>query len=410
MSKIFVGLAFCLLLSFPARAADDDMSLIDLFGEETAKEEEVSVPEEPKHRVTPEKKKEQEKVKVDDEGVFSFLNFSFLKSKKKAEEFSASRQPDEPKESFLERMTRLAEEGDVDACLTLGYMYLYGENGVERDEKKAFRYYSMAASQEDKIAVNNLGSLYYSGIGTERDINKAVEMFDKAARLGNGEAAINLAFIYLTATSGSVSNARIVELLQQAAESGNITAQYMMGYAYYRGFVVDKDYRKAFELIKQAAVSYDEAQYELAQRYINAEGTPRNYGNAVKYLSQAAHQGNVKAMTKLGDILAAGVSYQKNEYQAYIWFNIASVYGAEGAAEKRDALEKILKIEEVLQAQSAAETFKEKPSEMTQYIRQTFGRELGGYIDDKMGYHPQPKKKAEPQKQESGSSQPRKLL
>ena len=115
-------------------------------------------------------------------------------------------------------------------------------------------------------------------------------------------------------------------------------------------------------------------------------------------------------MTELGDILAAGVSYQKNEYQAYIWFNIASVYGAEGAAEKRDALEKILKIEEVLQAQSAAETFKEKPSEMTQYIRQTFGRELGGYIDDKMGYHPQPKKKAEPQKQESGSSQPRKLL
>ena len=54
---------------------------------------------------------------------------------------------------------------------------------------------------------------------------------------------------------------------------------------------VAKDFKKAFDLIKQAAVSYDEAQYELAQRYINAEGTPRNYGNAVKYLTQAAHQG-----------------------------------------------------------------------------------------------------------------------
>lgn len=185
----------------------------------------------------------------------------------------------------------------------------------------------------------------------------------------------------------------------------------MMGYSYYRGFVVAKDFKKAFDLIKQAAVSYDEAQYELAQRYINAEGTPRNYGNAVKYLTQAAHQGNVQAMMDLGNILAAGTSYQKNEYQAYIWFNIASVYGIEGAAEKRDALEKILKIEEVLQAQAAAETFKEKPSEMTQYIRQTFGRGLGGYIDKKMGYRaPKKQPPATVKKQERDPSQPLKLL
>ncbi len=409
MPKMFALFACAMLVSFAARAADDDMSLIDLFGEEPKKEEKVSVSDKPERRVEPENKKEEEKVKVDDEGMFSFLNFSFLKNKKKVEEFA--RKPDEPQENFLDRMTRLAEEGDVDACLTLGYMYLYGENGVTRDEEKAFRYYSMAASQEDMIAVNNLGSLYYSGIGTEKNVNKAVEMFDKAAKLGNKEAAINLAFIYLTSPSSGVSSNRIVELLQQAAEGGNITAQYMMGYSYYRGFVVAKDFKKAFDLIKQAAVSYDEAQYELAQRYINAEGTPRNYGNAVKYLTQAAHQGNVQAMMDLGNILAAGTSYQKNEYQAYIWFNIASVYGIEGAAEKRDALEKILKIEEVLQAQAAAETFKEKPSEMTQYIRQTFGRGLGGYIDKKMGYRaPKKQPPATVKKQERDPSQPLKLL
>ncbi len=235
-------------------------------------------------------------------------------------------------------------------------------------------------------------------------------MFDKAAKLGNGEAAINLAFIYLTSSNINSSKNRIVELLQQAADGGNITAQYMIGYSYYRGFVVPKNFKKAFDLMKMAAVSYDEAQYELAQRYINAEGTPRNYGNAVKYLSEAAHQGNVKAMMDLGNILAAGTSYQKNEYQAYIWFNIASVYGIEGAAEKRDILEKILKIEEVLQAQAAAETFKEKPTEMTQYIRQTFGLELGSYIDDKMGYRAPKKAPPAPLKKEPDPSQPLKLL
>ena len=405
MPKIYILLACSMLVSLNVQAADPDMSLIDLFGEETKKEEKVSQPE--VKSFEPEKKKEkEEKVKVDDEGVFSFLNFSFLKKKEKVEEFA--RKPEEPQESFLERMTRTAEEGNVDACLTLGYMYLYGENGVERDEKKAFRYYSMAAAQEDKIAVNNLGSLYYSGIGTEKNVTKAVEMFDKAAGLGNGEAAINLAFIYLT-SSANVSNQRIYELLQQAADTGNITAQYMVGYSYYRGFAVQKNYKKAFDLIKQAAVSFDEAQYELAQRYINAEGTPRNYGNAVKYLTEAAHQGHIQAMMDLGDILATGTSYQKNEYQAYIWFNIASVYGIEGAAEKRDALEKILKIEEVLQAQAAAETFKEKPTEMTLYIRQTFGTNLASYIDNKVGYRKPQKKQPKVEKQEQPQG-PLKLL
>ncbi len=408
MSKIFMLLMFCLLLASPVCAADD-MSLIDLFGEEPKKADPAPQPKEIRRAETPAAKAaEAEKVKVDDEGVFSFLNFSFLKSKEKAAEFT--RQPEEPQENFLDRMTRLAEEGDVDACLTLGYMYLYGENGVARDPERAFKYYSMAAAQEDKIAVNNLGSLYYSGIGTEKSVAKAVQMFDKAAKLGNGEAAINLAFIYLTSSNVNSSKNRIVELLQQAADGGNITAQYMIGYSYYRGFVVPKNFKKAFDLMKMAAVSYDEAQYELAQRYINAEGTPRNYGNAVKYLSEAAHQGNVKAMMDLGNILAAGTSYQKNEYQAYIWFNIASVYGIEGAAEKRDILEKILKIEEVLQAQAAAETFKEKPTEMTQYIRQTFGRELGSYIDDKMGYRAPKKAPPAPLKKEPDPSQPLKLL
>lgn len=394
MSKLFLFVAFCLLTVAPARADNEDMSLIDLFGEAPKKAEAAApaIKEMPALQNAAAKEKSggekasEEKVKVDDEGMFSFLNFSFLKSKEKTVEFT--RKPDEPQESFLDRMTRLAEEGNVDACLTLGYMYLYGENGVARDEAKAFKYYSMAATQEDKIAVNNLGSLYYSGIGTPKNVVKAAQMFEKAAKLGNGEAAINLAFIYLTSPRSSTNKARIVELLQQAAAGDNITAQYMVGYAYYRGYAVNKDFKKAFDLIKLAASSYDEAQYELAQRYINAEGTPRNYGNAVKYLTAAAHQGNVQAMMDLGNILASGVSYQKNEYQAYIWFNIASVYGIEGAAEKRDILEKILKIEEVLQAQTAAETFNEKPSEMTVYVRQTFGHDLAHYIDDQMGGKP----------------------
>lgn len=374
-----------------ARADNEDMSLIDLFGDEAVAEPE-SKPTQKADKITegaPATEAEDATAEEDD-GIFSFLNFSFLRDKKKAAEFT--RQKDEPQESFLERMTRKAEEGDSDASLTLGYMYLYGKNGVEQNAEKAFQYYSMAATQGDKIAINNLGSLYFSGIGTQKDVLKAAQMFDKAAKMGNNEAAVNLAFIYLSTPSVNNVRENIIQLFDQAAQGGNITAQYMLGYAYNKGFLTEQDNKKSFELLRGAAAEFDEAQYELAQRYMNAEGTPRNYGNAVKFLAKAAHQGNVKAMMDLGNILAAGKAYQQNSYQAYIWFNIASVYNYPGAAEKRDVLEKVLKIEEVLQAQAAAESFKEEPTEMTDYIRQTFGRNIAAFIDNAIKREEMPRK------------------
>ena len=50
-------------------------------------------------------------------------------------------------------------------------------------------------------------------------------------------------------------------------------------------------------------------------------------------------------------------------------------------------MEKKLKIEELLQAQAEAEKFKEKPSELTSYIKQTFGDNIRHYIDENMSYN-----------------------
>ena len=52
------------------------------------------------------------------------------------------------------------------------------------------------------------------------------------------------------------------------------------------------------------------------------------------------------------------------------------------AAEKRSVLEEKMKIEEILQAQTEAENFREKVSEITSYIRQTFGTNVRYFIDD----------------------------
>ena len=308
----------------------------------------------------------------EDKGIFSFMNFSFSKKKESKKVYA---RPDEKKESFVQRITRQAEEGDVNAQLTLGYMYLYGEEGVEIDYDKAFRYYSMAAAQKDNVAINNLGSLYYSGIGTEKDYLKAATLFDEAAKLGNVEASVNLAFIYLSGSNVGKNSRAAMELFKKAAGKGNPTAKFMLGYAYYKGFIYPQDYGKAVKLIREAAnAEYSEAQYVLAEMYLNGHGITQKLNRIAVVLR------NVNAMTELGDILALGTAYPKDIYRAHVLFNIAAVRGAPKAAEKRDALAKVMKIEELLQAQTEAEKYVEQPSALTSYIKQTFGRDIRSYI------------------------------
>lgn len=287
-------------------------------------------------------------------------------------------------EGGLDELKAKAEAGDVEAQLNLGYIYLYGIDGVNIDYKQALAYYEAAARQNSPVAYNNLGSLYFSGIGTDVDYSKAIHFFDEAAKLGSKDAAVNLAVIYLNSQQQINTDENLdkaLALLQQASSDNNI-AKYLLGYAYSKGFLVPQNMRKAFQLIKAAAdAKYDEAQYVLADFYIKGQGVTKNYTRAVEYLQQAADQGNLLAMMKLADILAEGKIYKKDIKKAHIFYNIASVMGDKEAPQKRDALEGNMDIEDLLAIQAQAEDFKPHPSEQTVFIRKTFGESLKTYID-----------------------------
>lgn len=293
--------------------------------------------------------------------------------------------PDGKEETFLERSTRQAKEGKIEDQMNLAYMYLYGTNGVQQDLAKAFEYYQMAAEQNNPIALNNLGSLYFNGIGTNVDVKKAVALFTKAAELGNDNAATNLAFIYLKGgVKDPARNKIAMDLFKKAANSGNNVAKFMLGYAYYLGFVYEQNYDQAFKLIKSAAENnsnLDEAQIVLADMYIKGTGTVQNYMKGIASYRSAVNQGNSEAFMKLADIYAKGKITPQNLIMAHSLYNVASVMEEPGAAEKRDEIGKKLKLEMLLQAQANAQNFKEAPSELTLYVRRTFGFNIRSYID-----------------------------
>jgi TPR repeat protein len=390
---LFTGVCLA-LLAVQAAAQDVDLvsEIIETKGDtlsdsDTKKASNTAQKDE---RVTYETEKDEEV--ADDRGIFSFLNFSFIKKPlslfssdddeaQTAQDKDGAPTEQQKKETPLERKTRRANEGNLEAQLVLGYMYLYGENGVSADYDKAFEFYKMAAEQGDPVALNNLGSLYFNGIGTKRDYLTAARLFAQAAEKGSDDAAVNLAFIYLSSQNTPEQRVEAVKLFMQAAEHGNKTAQYMLGVAYAEGFNLEKDDHKAVALIKEAAnAEFDEAQYRLALMYLNGQGIAQNYGNAVKYLKAAMLQGNLDATMRLADILATGDVYPANPVRAHIYYNIAAVDNVPNAAQKRDEVRKRLKIEELLEAQAQAESFKPKPSTLTTYIRQTFGKNIDRYI------------------------------
>ncbi len=406
MNKIWLFLCFFWLISYNSSAQTIDL----MSGDLTMPEQEVEVQEE-KQAQDGETTLEE----TDEKEGSSF--FSFI-TKPISKMFSADDEvvdDNGKKETFLQRSLRLAGQGDVEAQMNLGYMYLYGNNGVEQDFDKAFEYYNMAAEQNNPIALNNVGSLYFNGIGVEKNRLKALEYFKKSAEMGNDNAATNLAFIYLTSSKNdSERNKQAVKLFQQAANSGNKLASFMLGYAYYRGFSVERDNYTAFSLIKIAAdegAEFDEAQYVLAEMFANGYGTVQNYVNAVSFYAKAVDQGNTDAYMELAQIYAEGRFAQRNMEKAHTLLNIAASEGNTKAAKLRDEIGERLKLEMLLQAQTMAQNFKPTPSELTSYVRQTFGDNVRSYIDKHLTQTISPvKSKEKKEKKEKKESKGAQLL
>ena len=190
-----------------------------------------------------------------------------------------------------------------------------------------------------------------------------------------------MGFIYISGNGAKQDKALALKYFEQASSSDNPVAKFMTGYAYYTGTLRSVDKIKAAPMIKVAAdEGFDEAQVVLADIYINGYGFPQNYNNAVKYLQMSASQGNTDAMIKLADILAAGEKYNKDIEFAHVLYNLASVRGVDEASYRRQQVESKMKINDILQAQLRAENFQDKPTNLTLYVRQTYGKNICSFV------------------------------
>ena len=95
----------------------------------------------------------------------------------------------------LRLLRPLANQGNADAQIKLGLMYLRGD-GVPQNDGEALKWYRLAADQGNAYAQANLGLMYHVGQGVPQNHDEAAKWFWLAANRGVASAQALLGFMY----------------------------------------------------------------------------------------------------------------------------------------------------------------------------------------------------------------------
>jgi TPR repeat protein len=144
-------------------------------------------------------------------------------------------------EEMIKLIKKRMELGDAKAIYNLGCYYNNGHNGLPQNRAKALELNIRAAKLGCAASYYNIGNAYCFGIGVERDIKKAYHYFELAAMGGDAQARNNLGC--LEASAGNVD--RALKHLMIAAGGGIKLSLNMIQDMFKNGGATKKDYTQA---------------------------------------------------------------------------------------------------------------------------------------------------------------------
>ena len=168
----------------------------------------------------------------------------------------------------LEYLEKKAKEGNPYAEFSYGAYYDDCELR-SYDPEKAFYWYSKAAEKNIPIALNNVAHMYIFGPGVKRDVKKGIELMLKAAELGFESSQQSLAELY--AGRGDIIDPNYKDAFKWfeiLAKKGSLRAKYDMGVCYFYGRGVPEDKSKAVEIWKSILEKVVEKEYDALKRRI----------------------------------------------------------------------------------------------------------------------------------------------
>lgn len=189
-----------------------------------------------------------------------------------------------PSKSPQEYMDAIAEDGDDEALLALGVLYMQGI-GVDQSDEIAFKLFLRSAKQGNPIARAFVGHCYKSGVYVDANVAEAVKWYELSARLRYVEGYRFLNQLYYQLGDFE----KVLYWTNRYVEYGFAEAMDNLGRFYIFGEIIERDMAKGFDLIHQAAeIGYPPAQYNCGLCYIDGYGVEIDTDTGLAYIDKAA--------------------------------------------------------------------------------------------------------------------------
>lgn len=214
----------------------------------------------------------------------------------------------------------LNDPSNFNACYYLADVLYYGK-GLQKNLKRAFQLFMIAATNKITEASYMIGLCYLEGAGINQDSTQAVAWFTEAAKYGHPLSQYYLGLSYMKGEGISKDIPRACQWLVHAAKQGVVEAQKEAGICY----EVLGNMKGAATLFLAGAENGDAyCQERIADCYAEGKGTRQCLELAFHYYELAADQGNIKAQVKLGHRYAHGDGVARDIKRALDYYNKAA--------------------------------------------------------------------------------------
>jgi TPR repeat protein len=250
-----------------------------------------------------------------------------------SEEYEAGKNTLENEREIIYLYAYSADNGNVDSQVAMGTVFLEGLGGNEQSYDIAFKYYLIAAEEEEPQALLYLGYMYLHGYGCKQDNATAIKYFEEAVAAGVPEACTQLGIMYLNGWSVKQDLVEAVRFFDIAVKQNEPWALLELGRLYYTGKGVAKNFQTAHKYFQKSSQAGNlPALYNLAILTENGFGTVPSCPLAIQYLQKIVERTylreiNLKAYNKFveGNYENALMLYEMTANQG-------SILGQENAA------------------------------------------------------------------------------
>lgn len=217
-----------------------------------------------------------------------------------------------------------AAQGNTVACFEVGSALT---KGPDRDDRKAFEWFSKAAEDNYMKAQFAVAEAYSKGRGVKKDPAKAFELHLKLAQNGFGKSQYHVAYAYFEGAGTEKDDKKAFEWFLKGAESGNALCQYYAGYCYTNGVGTRKDESKDLEMYRRAAEQGHIVSREIVERRTGESVELKEDESPFEGYLRKAKAGDTSAMFLVGRCYKDGVGTEVNLDEARKWFNKGAAAG-----------------------------------------------------------------------------------